>query len=164
MASSTGVLVTIEDILKILPPEVLKYFILRSRPSRHLDFDPRGGILELFEEFNDLAKSYEEKKGKISQKELYTSSLIGKKYRREIDFSHLVYILQAANYKFEEIIRLLQRTGHIKNGYSRQFLKEQIERVKIWLENYAPQSYKFSIQKKVTFCLSKIKQKAKRIA
>ena len=40
MHSSTGIVVTIQEMLDVVPPEVLRYLIIRNKPEKHIEFDP----------------------------------------------------------------------------------------------------------------------------
>jgi lysyl-tRNA synthetase class 1 len=40
MSSSTGVVVSISDMLEVLPPEALRYLIIRTKPEKRIQLDP----------------------------------------------------------------------------------------------------------------------------
>ena len=52
MSSSKGNVISIHEMLKIMPAEVLRYFILRSNTSKKLTFDPGLPLLNLIDEFD----------------------------------------------------------------------------------------------------------------
>ena len=43
MHSSTGVAVSAAEMLRIAPPEALRWLVLKPQPQRHIDFDPGLG-------------------------------------------------------------------------------------------------------------------------
>ena len=51
MSSSKGNLVTPGEALQIMPPEVLRYFVVRRRPERTLYWDSGQGLFNLIREF-----------------------------------------------------------------------------------------------------------------
>jgi lysyl-tRNA synthetase class 1 len=53
----------------------------------------------------------------------------------------------------------LKNTGHKQDLKNEEALKAQIERVKFWLENYAPDNYKFEVKEKAPKLNLDIKQK-----
>jgi lysyl-tRNA synthetase class 1 len=121
MASSTGVGFTPLEVLEILPPEILTYFYERSRPSKHLQFNPVE-IANLWNEYGGLSS---------------------------IPFEHLVMVAQSSP-NFDGILETLKRTGYGKNLKSQiSNLKTEINCIKNWLEKYAPEDYKFEVQEKI---------------
>ncbi len=58
MASSTGVVVTAEQMLKMTPPEVLRFLIAKYKPVKHIDFDPGLGLLNIIDDFDRYERVY----------------------------------------------------------------------------------------------------------
>ena len=52
MHSSTGIVVTIQEMLDVVPPEVLRYLIIRNKPEKHIEFDPALPLLSLVDEYD----------------------------------------------------------------------------------------------------------------
>jgi lysyl-tRNA synthetase class 1 len=52
MSSSKGVVFTLPQWLEIAEPELLRYFIFRSKPMKAKEFDPGLGLLDLYDEFD----------------------------------------------------------------------------------------------------------------
>lgn len=132
MAGSTGLGFTPAEILEVLPPEILVYYYRRSRPNRHLYFDPGEEIPRLWNEYGGLSG---------------------------IPFEHLVMAVQSA-FDLKGILESLKRTGY-KNKVRNQKekVKSEIEYVKNWLKKYAPGEYKFEVQEKLPKVKLKPKQK-----
>ncbi|AXI24700.1 lysine--tRNA ligase [Methanofervidicoccus sp. A16] len=57
MSSSSGVVFAVKDWLSICHPEVLRYLILRSKPSKHIDFDLKS-IPNLTDDYDQLERNY----------------------------------------------------------------------------------------------------------
>ena len=51
MSSSTGVTIGPLEALELVPPEILRYLITRSKPNRHIDFDTGSALIELADEY-----------------------------------------------------------------------------------------------------------------
>lgn len=147
MSSSLGNLVSIKDALSVIPPEVLRYFTFKSRPERQLFFDTGLGLYNLMDEY---AKTESETLAGNSPefKEAWQiSSLSGKDHViSTIPFSHLVSCYQAARGDTEEILALLNRSGHEK-AVSTQItaIEKELVYLKKWLEDYAPENIKFEV-------------------
>ncbi len=130
MSSSTGVTVTIADMLRVMPPEVLRYLIIRTKPEKHIDFDP-ARIIDLIDDFDRATgRAWE-----LSRTKEYLKS--------DIPFTHLVTAVQIAS-DFSGICGVLDRSGY--DGYDEESVRRRVLNVENWLTSYAPDSAKFEVQ------------------
>ena len=53
MSSSRGNVLSISRMLEVVPPEVLRYLVIRERPNKTIGFDPGLPLLQLVDEFDD---------------------------------------------------------------------------------------------------------------
>jgi lysyl-tRNA synthetase class 1 len=60
MSSSAGNTVSAEELLDIVPPEIMRYLITRVKPGRAFDFDPGAGMISLADEYERLERRYVE--------------------------------------------------------------------------------------------------------
>jgi lysyl-tRNA synthetase class 1 len=130
MSSSTGVTVTITDMLRVMPPEVLRYLILKTKPEKHIDFDP-SRIVELIDE-------YDRATGRARELSLTETSL-----RSDIPFTHIVTALQIAS-DSDGFWEVLRRSGY--GALDMESVKMRMENASNWLALYAPESVKFEVQ------------------
>jgi len=130
MSSSTGVTVTIADMLRVMPPEVLRYLIIRSKPEKHIDFDP-ARIIDLIDEFDRATGRARE----LSGTKEYLKS--------DIPFTHLVTAVQIAS-DLSGIHEVLNRSGY--SGYDEESVRRRVLNVENWLTSYAPDSVLFEVQ------------------
>lgn len=148
MSASLGNLIDIKDFLEVVPPEVARYFVLRSKNNRHLVFDPGRGFISLADEYANLEKLYYDKQLTGPQKPVIEYSQVSKNRSTvDVPFGHLVMVYQAAQGDLDEVKRLLEHTGHISAIENDESLRVQVERVKNWLKKYAPEEYKFTVLK-----------------
>ena len=148
MSASLGNLVSMADFLQVVPPAVARYFVLRSKNSRHLIFDPRRGLIQLTDEFNRLETKIAGNQADEAEKSLLEYAQISdKRETAEVPFSHLANIVQAAQGDFGEIKRQLKHTNHTVVPATEDNLKAQIKRVQKWLALYAPEGMKFTLAK-----------------
>lgn len=148
MSSSKGNLITPQQALAIMPPEVLRYFVVRSKPERTLYFDPGLGLYNLIDEF---AKIKQELADGLSPefKEAYSFATevdTGESAVTAVPFSHLVSVWQAARSDLDRSRELLKRTGYHADP---EALSKEFKYVQTWLEEYAPEQVKFSVQQKL---------------
>ncbi|MEA1869715.1 MAG: lysine--tRNA ligase [Euryarchaeota archaeon] len=130
MSSSTGVTVTIADMLRVMPPEVLRYLIIRTKPEKHIDFDP-SRIIDLIDDFDRAT-------GRA-----YELSVTKEYLRSDIPFTHLVTAVQIAS-DFSGIHEVLDRSGY--GGYDEESVRRRVLNVENWLTSYAPDSAIFEVQ------------------
>jgi len=143
MKSSKGIVVPVREIVDALPPEIIRYMIIRVKPERHIEFDP-SAILEITEDFEEAVKE------KDRSAEL---SMLGFEYSN-IPFRHLVVVGQIANWELDKAIEILERTGYRIDDVARKDVKRRLVYAKGWLEKYAPERLKFEIKEKVDAKLS----------
>jgi lysyl-tRNA synthetase class 1 len=130
MSSSTGVTVTIADMLQVMPPEVLRYLIIRAKPEKHIDFDP-ARIIDLIDEFDRATGRAVE----LSRTKEYLKS--------DIPFTHLVTAVQIAS-DLSGIREVLDRSGY--DGHDEASVRRRVLNVENWLTSYAPDSAIFEVQ------------------
>ncbi len=89
MSSSKGNVLSIHAMLEVVPPEVLRYLILRVPPQRSIKMDPGLPLLQLIDEYDDV-----EAKNRDSRA-LELSAISGIK-PVGVPFRHMVTVVQAA--------------------------------------------------------------------
>jgi lysyl-tRNA synthetase class 1 len=135
MHSSTGIVVTIQEMLDVVPPEVLRYLIIRNKPEKHIEFDPGLPLLSLVDE-------YDQRKGDERAIEL---SNVSKSGPFEIPFRHMVTAVQIARGDEEQLFVALKRSGYDVISRREEILG-RARNVQVWLEKYAPKYVKFQLQ------------------
>ena len=137
MSSSTGVTVSISDMLEILPPEVLRYLIIRSKPEKHIEFDPGLPLLNPIDEYDNLDESLDMRAYQLSQ--------AGGDGAAKIPFRHMVTAIQIADHSFDYLLTVLERGGYDVTDVEK--VRQRADNADKWLESFAPPMVKFSIQK-----------------
>jgi lysyl-tRNA synthetase class 1 len=150
MHSSTGVVVTIKEMLDVVPPEVLRYLIIRNKPEKHIEFDPGLPLLNLVDE-------YDQRKGDERALKL---SAIGESQPFNIPFRHMVTAAQIARGDRELLIKALQRSGY--DTSRRGEILSRTENVEKWLERYAPAFVKFQLREELPAAVKNASPEEKR--
>lgn len=155
MHGSTGVAVSAADVLRMTPPEVLRYLLMRQSPRKHIDFDPGLGVLTLVDEFDRLervALGAEENPGTFTEpKRTYGLSCpreVPERLPNKVPYAHLVTVAQMTD-TVEGVEEILRRTGTLEgdlDAHSRAELEERVEHVRFWLQNFAPEGVRFEVQ------------------
>jgi lysyl-tRNA synthetase class 1 len=134
MSSSKGVVVSIKDMLDVVPPEVLRYLIIRSKPEKNIEFDPSIPLLNLVEEYDRRA----------GVDRAFELSAIRSGEPFQIPFRHMVTSVQIARGDDEKLLEVLERSGYDTSEKEEIFARAR--NAEVWLERYAPSFAKFELQ------------------
>jgi len=156
MHSSKGTALSAEEMLKMTPPEVLRFLLMNNQPSKHITFDSGLGLLNLVDEYDKIERVYfkkeEKEKGMKDLKATYELSQpyeISKNMPHQLSYRHLVTLVQIGD-NWKEIKKILRRTDQIPKELSKkdeERLKQRQEHAKYWLKNFAPEIVKFKVKK-----------------
>jgi lysyl-tRNA synthetase class 1 len=136
MASSKGNVLSIADALEVVPPEVLRYLILKAMPQKKITFDPGQPLLQLVDQIDDTAATGRDERAL----ELSTA---GGFARVGVPFKHLIVVAQTARFDVDEVVRILGRTGY--PGVEGPAVAERMAYARRWLESFAPEQLRFEI-------------------
>jgi lysyl-tRNA synthetase class 1 len=144
MSSSKGVGLNGEELLEVFSPELVRFLMLKNPPHRAVEFSPRDTdqIPKLYDEYEDYAREYfDSHSAKVPNdvnldvaKVFKYSQIESVKHPPTIRFSVLAQWVQMPNME-EEIV---------KNG-----LEKWAEYARVWVEKFAPENDKFTVQKTI---------------
>jgi len=149
MSSSKGTGAFAKDIAEIIPAEILKFLMVRTRPQKTIEFDINGDTIPLlYDEYDRCIDEYlRDPKSDFGQ--AYHYSKISKnnppKYR--LRFSKVVYLIQMFRTSIEDYAKEEKGSHLTKDELSELKIREKYAR--LWLTKYAPENYKFEIQEKL---------------
>ncbi len=146
MSKSAGDAVTASDLLKILPGEVVWFFILRYGPEKLLFFDDTETLTRLFDEFGALLAKPDK-----SQQEQQLIDIcqqgIDKPIVSRIPFSHLVASYQASLKDTDKTLEVIKRTEHSKAAEEdAEIIRKELTFIDEWLKTRAPEDVKFELK------------------
>jgi lysyl-tRNA synthetase class 1 len=116
MSSSKGVALTVKELLEIMPPDVLRAILTKTKPRKHIEFDPGLNLINTIDEFD----------------------------AKEVPMKHMINVVQISP-DFTQRLDVLKRSGYDVSDETT--IKRRAEYAENWLNRYAPQHVKFSIQK-----------------
>ena len=158
MHSSKGTALSAEEMLKLTPPEVLRFLLMKNQQNKHIQFDPGLGVLNLVDEYDLQERVYfkeeEEIKGMKDLKRTYELSQpyeIPKKMPIQLPYRHLVTLIQIGE-NWDDVKEILQRTEQIPKKLEKsdeEHLKQRADHAQYWLDNFAPDMVKFEVQKQL---------------
>ena len=139
MSKSAGLVVSSSEIVQVLPPEIVRYFILRFAPAKQLFFD-QVGVTKLID---DYAAETDKQLLDICSSGLQPTV-------SKIPFSHLAASYQAALKDPDKTLEIIGRTEYQKIVASdAAIIKRELAFINQWLEKWAPQEAKFELLQKV---------------
>jgi len=154
MSKSKGDTVTAADLLKILPPEIVWFFILRYAPSKLLFFDQGPTLMKLFDEFAQLVGKSEKDVHEQKLVQLCTYGISDLTVSR-IPFSHLVASYQAALRDPLKTLDIIRRTEHSQVvDEDEAIILREIKYIDNWLDSWAPEEVRFSLSDSIATDLS----------
>jgi lysyl-tRNA synthetase class 1 len=138
MSKSKGNVLSVHRMLEVMPPEVLRYLVVKTRPMRSINFDPGLPLLALVDEFDDAASSARDPRA---------LDLSGADQFRPIGvpFRHLVNVVQMADFDLDQVVVILRRNGYPVEDEAA--VKDRAGYAMRWLREFAPPDAKFSVQR-----------------
>ena len=151
MSASKGTGLDAVEGSKIMPPEVVRYFILRAAPSKRLYFDPVGGVVQLMDEFAAFAAKPDKTE---SEQQLWYICTRGNNENRSVSrvpFSHLVASYQASLKDADKTLDVIKRTEHSKVAEEdAEIIRAELKFIDEWLNKRAPEDVKFALAEQVS--------------
>ncbi|KXB01367.1 lysyl-tRNA synthetase [candidate division MSBL1 archaeon SCGC-AAA259O05] len=154
MSSSKGRVFTPSEWLEVAEPELLRYFIFRSKAKKAKDFDPSYPLLDLYKEYRQLEDVYfgreEVKESREEQeKRIYELSQVGEvpdEYPQRVPFRLAVVLIQVAQ-DIDYAIDILRRKGVLEEPeeWEIDMANDRLRRARNWVEKYAPEQAKLKI-------------------
>ena len=140
MSSSRGNVLSISRMLEVVPPEVLRYLVIRERPTKTINFDPGIPLLQLVDEMDDSHSARRDPRA-VALSQAGTFVAVG------VPFKHLIVVAQTARFDVDRAVEILHRTGYA--DVQREAVAGRIEYARRWLESFAPEELKFEVQESV---------------
>lgn len=145
MSASKGNGIEIKEVIQVLPPEVARYFILRTSPDKPLFFDPEGGVVRLIDEFAELIAKKDKTEEDRQLLKLCLSG-VGPSTVSNVPFSHLVASYQAALKNPATTVEIVKRTEHKDiAGKQTDIIGKELAFIDGWLKRWAPDDVKFEL-------------------
>lgn len=163
MSSSRGTGLGADKITEIIPPYLVRFLIVRTPLRRAVNFDPNGmTIPDLFDHFDEATRAFWKKKNKKLTRIYELSQLEAKPPQQHF----LPRFRDVANYLQLPSINLQNKFEEVKGSklsvLEKKVLDERIKYAKIWLDEYAPKDFVFSISKKIPKQVTNLTDKQKK--
>lgn len=160
MSSSKGLGASAKEVADTLPPELLRFLMVRTWPNQTIDFDPAGQtMLRLYDRHDESAEAFF---GRSTLENVNVEDLKRAYHFSQPDpknvpdrffprFSRVAFILQIPSLDFMEEIQKLKAAASPGAGASltaadKKEAEERRDYAKIWLQKYADENSKFTVQ------------------
>lgn len=151
MSSSKGIGATAREMNEFLAPEMLRYLMLSTPPKRAINFSPSENFMvKLFNDFDSVREgTFSDSAENESQTEIYRISELDTSENYIIpSFSLIKNLVQMPHIDVYSAARELKGDGLTElEGYR---LSGRIQSAKFWLEHFATEEDKFTIQGELT--------------
>ncbi|KXA90918.1 hypothetical protein AKJ63_00595 [candidate division MSBL1 archaeon SCGC-AAA259D18] len=154
MSSSKGRVFTLSEWLEIAEPELLRYFIFRSKAKKAKDFDPSFPLLDLYKEYRQLEDVYFGKEEvsesrEEQEKRIYELSQVGEapeEYPQRVPFRLAVVLIQVAR-DIDYAIDILRRKGVLEEpkDWEIDMVEDRLKKAMNWVKKCAPDQAKLKI-------------------
>ena len=152
MSASKGLGASAKEISDLLPPTLLRLLMIRKLPNQPIDFDPEGTTIPLlFDEFDRLSDHYFKRHKTPDEEFARTFALCQKEFPAppkdlwQMRFTILSFVLQMPHLDPKEEAAKLK--GVALTADEIKALEERSHYVQQWLNQYAPDSYRYTITK-----------------
>ena len=155
MSASQGTGIGVAEVVDVLPPEIVRYFMLRFPPEKRLYFDSENGVARLIDDFAELMQKEPDSKV-ISLFQAGSERVIS-----SVPFTHLVGSYQASLRDSKKTIEVVKRTEHADiAGTQAGIIKKELAYIDSWLDQWAPDDVKFELRQEINASdFSKIEKK-----
>lgn len=145
MSASKGTGIAAHEAVAVLPPEVIRYFVLSAAPSKRLYFDQYQGTIRLVDEFAEL-QSKSDKTPAEEQLLAVCNGALDQRVVSSIPFSHLVASYQAALKDPQLTVEVIKRTEHTAAAEQEEsIIRNELTFIENWLKHWAPEEVKFEL-------------------
>ncbi|MBI2031378.1 MAG: lysine--tRNA ligase [Candidatus Levybacteria bacterium] len=144
MSSSKGLGLTGEELLEVLPPQLIRFLMIKTPPNQAIEFNPNQTdvIPKLYDDYQKAAQSNEDY------------------LRRSYIFSQINTDLKPPKLRFNILTQWVQMPN-MEDQIKKENLEEWTNYVKVWLKKYASDEVKFEIKEKIPEDVAKLGVKQK---
>lgn len=136
MSTSKGAGISVSDLLEILPPYMIRFLIVKTKLNQAINFDPaeKDTIPNLFDDYQKASDAYFKK--------------IDKDLARVFELSQISKPKKPPSVRFTVLTQWVQMPN-MEDEIEKQGLTEWAKYARVWIDRFAPEDQKFTVQKKM---------------
>jgi lysyl-tRNA synthetase class 1 len=151
ISSSTGEVIGLRDVLAVYQPEIVRYMFAGTRPNSEFTISFDLDVLKIYEDYDRTERIHfgeeevsEKRKDKESRiYELSQVDAVPDQMPFQVRFRHLCSLVQIHDGEIDSVLEALAEEAA---GRSMDSLRTRAECALYWLENHAPESFRFSLR------------------
>ena len=162
MSSSSGNTIGPIEALNLVPPEILRYVIARTKIKKHIDFDTGPSLFETADEYERLVSNPPKngdlnKKKKVARDTALGALRLSQVIRGQdatlstagVSFRHLAMLAQIKS-NDADVWKSLNKSKHIE-GEPNEVLRNRLLKMRNWINSrHFPEAARINIQEKIT--------------
>jgi lysyl-tRNA synthetase class 1 len=155
MSSSSGKVITIEDLLRVYTPEVARYLFAGTRPNTEFTISFDLDVIKTYEDYDKTeriawkAEAAKDEAAYRKERRIYELSQPGKMPETmpyQIPFRHLCNLVQIADGDIEHAIAAIREDGAELKDSQIDALRGRCVCAKYWAEECAPDGFRFRLR------------------
>ncbi len=146
MSSSQGTGMTANEAAHILPGHIMRYLVYRVPPKRQIEFDPEGDTIpRIYDDYDrSLLACLKDPESDLGRAVVYANQSERPLPEYTMRFSKVTFLIQMPHIDIKEMAE--QEKGTALSDSEVEELEIRIEYARRWLETYADDSAKFTLQ------------------
>ncbi len=160
ISKSLGNVVSLKDTLDIYEPDIVRWLFAGTRPDTEFAISFDADVIKFYEDFDKCERIFfgaekVSEKEQLKQKRIYELSCVGDvplQMPVQPGFRHITMMLQIYRMDMQKTIAHFSK--EIKNLGDKKRVEQRARCAKNWLEKFAPDDFRFTVQKTVPTGLS----------
>lgn len=132
MSSSKGLGITAEELLRVLPPQIFRFLLIKTPPNQAIEFEPKETFI-IPKLFDDYQKASLEKEGDMA---------------RAFELSQIGETEKVPSVRFQVLAQWVQMPN-MEDQIKKEGLEQWAKYARVWIYKYAPDDEKFEIKKEL---------------
>jgi lysyl-tRNA synthetase class 1 len=154
MSSSSGKVITLEDLLRVYTPELVRYLFAGTRPNTEFTVSFDLDVIKIYEDYDRLeriawkAEAAKDEAAYAKARRVYELSqveAVPPVMPYQVPFRHLCNLIQIADGDIERAIAGLEQAEGLK-AEQLPALRARCLRAKYWVEECAPGEFRFRLR------------------
>lgn len=136
MSSSKGLGLTGQELLEVIPPQIVRFLMIKTEPNQAVEFNPFGTqiIPKLYDDYQKAAEEFESK----------TDSDLA----RAFELSQIGEVQRPPRVRFSALTQWVQMPN-MEEEIKKEGVEDWAKYAKVWVEKYAPERDRFLVQKEL---------------
>lgn len=149
MSSSKGLGSTAKDMSDLLPPEILRMLMIKTKPQHEIDFDPTGDTIPVLYDYHDEAANEYFQRVEDSDKARIFALSYPEKDRANLTehfyprFSNIAYLSQMPHIDLE--VEAEKMKGSTLTKLDKDEVRYRATYAKYWLDKYSPEKFRITL-------------------